>query len=432
MHVSQTAQTLLNWTERYVPTGYRANILLAVSGGSDSVGLLNAASEIGLTNGLNFRCATVDHGLRAESGKEANYVAQLCETFGIPHCVYRVEWGQGEVPSQARARAHRYNLLAGAANEVQASLVLTGHTLDDQLETVFMRERAGSSAWGLAGMAPLSMLPFWPEGDGIALGRPLLDMTRADIRSDLMESDIKWCDDPSNQSTSFERVRVRDQLRQDHQERIRLLNIAHQARLDRLRIISDLESTVDKHVQFLAGGGALVDSEFLKAADSQSVLRALQLLCICIAGHDQLPEVTRISVVLERLRNRQSETLGGCRFIPSDDGALILPEVVSKTAVPITANTMFWESRSRLSGLMDPTKNAVAIAPWSERAVPDHIDRSLLPGFAIRQALPVVLNGSNEIICVPHVEPNLGISAVDVTRSRFLRLLDAKRIFDVN
>jgi tRNA(Ile)-lysidine synthase len=188
-----------------------ARILVAISGGSDSTGLLllldqavKAASHLR----LSLCAATVDHALRAGSADEAREVAALCASLGIPHTI--MIW-QGDKPTtgiMAAAREARYGLLATAATDFKADLIVTGHTLDDQRETLQMRGmRTEQVSTGIAD-AVLFDRRFW-------ILRPLLFSTRADIRAFLKERGVPWIDDPSNEDTKYERVRMRRQLSAD-------------------------------------------------------------------------------------------------------------------------------------------------------------------------------------------------------------------------
>jgi len=149
-------------------------LLLAVSGGPDSTALLLMASEWAEPKPRLF-AATVDHGLRPESGAEAAAAAELCARLGVPHATLR--W-QGRKPTtrlQERAREARYDLLAAHARQVGAGVVVTAHHLDDQAETVLFRLARGSGLAGLAGMAARS------RRGAIDIARPLLAIPKADL-----------------------------------------------------------------------------------------------------------------------------------------------------------------------------------------------------------------------------------------------------------
>ncbi|MGI2031249.1 tRNA lysidine(34) synthetase TilS [Rhizobium panacihumi] len=200
-----------------------AHLLVAISGGSDSTGLLVGLSSLlsGFPD-IRLSAATIDHALRSEAAAEARAVAELCAHLGIFH-VTRC-W-QGEKPASgisAAAREARYTLLSQIADEIGATAIVTGHTADDQLETVVMRaERlpasssretfiGGTPSPGLSGMAPATLL----DGRHWIL-RPLLGSSRADIRAYLTGQGYRWIDDPSNSDPHYERVRIRQTIASD-------------------------------------------------------------------------------------------------------------------------------------------------------------------------------------------------------------------------
>lgn len=188
-------------------------VVLAVSGGGDSMALLHrfvtwASSQ---RPDLRLIAATVDHGLRPQSCAEAEMVADACARLGVVHHVLR--WhGQGGPGVQARARAARYRLLAELATREHGSLVLTGHTADDQAETVAMRLARATNGVGigLAGIDPATLYER-----SVWFARPLLEQRRAALRTWLIDQAIGFTDDPSNDDIDHERVRQRHRLAGD-------------------------------------------------------------------------------------------------------------------------------------------------------------------------------------------------------------------------
>jgi tRNA(Ile)-lysidine synthase len=139
----------------------------------------------------------VDHGLRADSARDAGFVRMLGARLGVPVEVRRVEVGPGSV--EAAARAARYAALEAEADRVGATRIATGHTADDQAETVLMRVLAGAGVRGLAAIPPV-------RGRVI---RPLLDVRRPALRELLVAAGLPWLEDPTNQDRRFARNRIR-------------------------------------------------------------------------------------------------------------------------------------------------------------------------------------------------------------------------------
>lgn len=191
-------------------------IAVAVSGGSDSLALLLLlAHHFGPE-----RCValTVDHGLRSGVAGE---IAALRKTLdergltdnGLEHQVLTWAGDKPVTGVQAAARTARYRLLVEWCSARNISLLATGHTADDQLETVLMRLSRGAGLAGLSGVrAARWMQPQHPGGAPVLVIRPLLESTRTALQSWLHESGISWSDDPSNGQPHFERVRMRDWL----------------------------------------------------------------------------------------------------------------------------------------------------------------------------------------------------------------------------
>ena len=181
---------------------------IAVSGGSDSLGLLYGLAS--LVPPEKLVALTVDHGLRRASTDEARWVKAQCRRLGIRHETLKWESGKPASGVQAAARAARYKLLVDASARLGLSAVLTAHTRDDQNETVMMRRARSPSedAPGLAGIPTATLF----EGRMWVL-RPMLGLGRETVRTFLRNQSVcDWVEDPSNADTRFERVRVRAQL----------------------------------------------------------------------------------------------------------------------------------------------------------------------------------------------------------------------------
>ncbi|MBD2748305.1 tRNA lysidine(34) synthetase TilS [Microvirga sp. BT688] len=181
-----------------------SGILIAVSGGPDSIALMyGLARWASLGDRPTISVATVDHGLRPEAADEAAFVAREAAQLGLPH---RTLVWSGQKPAtgiQEAAREARYHLLVEHAREMAASHLVTGHTLDDQAETVMMRLSRGSGLQGLAGMRRET------DRQGIQHVRPLLGISKSHLLDHCRQHDWRFVTDPSNQDERYARVRWR-------------------------------------------------------------------------------------------------------------------------------------------------------------------------------------------------------------------------------
>ena len=180
-------------------------IVLAVSGGPDSIALMWLAARWrrALTRGPRLIAVTVDHGLRPEAAREARDAKRLACDLDLPHRTMRWTGAKPATGVPAAARAARYRLLAQAAKQNGATHILTGHTRDDQAETLLMRLLRGSGIAGLAAMARQS------ERDGLLLARPFLNVSKARLVATLDKAGIGYAEDASNRDPKFTRPRLR-------------------------------------------------------------------------------------------------------------------------------------------------------------------------------------------------------------------------------
>ncbi|MEX2227694.1 MAG: tRNA lysidine(34) synthetase TilS [Dehalococcoidia bacterium] len=197
------------WRERAL--GFEdATLVVAISGGGDSCALLALVCETQIVPRDRVVAAYFDHRLRGEdaSREERRAVEALCDRYGV-----RMETGAWLAParSEAAAREARYAFLADVARRHGAEGVATGHTSDDQVETVLMHALRGAGLYGLAGMAASSLWPFAAQG-GPRLVRPLLALTRGDTRAYCDARGFVYVDDASNADRAFLRNRVRNEL----------------------------------------------------------------------------------------------------------------------------------------------------------------------------------------------------------------------------
>ncbi|WP_432984798.1 tRNA lysidine(34) synthetase TilS [Dactylosporangium sp. CA-233914] len=186
-----------------VPGREADTVLVACSGGADSLALAVAALFVCRRGGLRCGLVTVDHGLQGGSGERAAELADWALARGFaPVQVRSVRVGAGGGP-EAAAREARYAALEAAAREHRAGMVLLGHTRDDQAETVLLALARGAGPRGLAGMAERRVR------NGVLFVRPLLDISRAETRAACAAEGLPVWQDPHNVDHAFARSRLR-------------------------------------------------------------------------------------------------------------------------------------------------------------------------------------------------------------------------------
>lgn len=327
-------------------------LVVAISGGSDSTALLTGLSRLRTDPafaGFSLHAVTIDHGLRAGSAEEAEAVAALCKRLAIHH---RIRCWQGEKPEtglQAAARAARYRLLAHEARALEAAALLTGHSADDQRETIAMRAARGEGD-GLSGMAEQTLIE-----EDVWLVRPLLALDRQTMRTALLEWGEPWLDDPSNDNPRFERVRRRREgiAARDFPER------------DRARTAEAQAKWLDAHVQVTAGAVARVSSISSVIGQDDASL-ALFRLSSAIGGKVHLPPVEARLRIVGWLQAGEPgrKTLGGTVFDLRRDALWLYRESRGLLPKRLQVDGDLYDGRYLLCG---PPQGQALAGPVSDR-----------------------------------------------------------------
>lgn len=247
-----------------------SHIVLAVSGGPDSVALLRALVALKVAIGGNGKLyvAHLNHGLRGVAANEDEaWLKRLCEHFGLPAEIGRAdvaaiaaELGDG---FEEAARRTRYDFLRQTAERVGARFVVTGHTADDQVETVLHRVLRGTGLAGLSGIAPVR-----PLSPSVALVRPLLTVKRSEVIEYLAEIGQDYRTDASNRDTHWTRNRLRQvllpELRSQYNSKVddALARLAAQAR-ETMELLSARVAELSVDCVSVRNAGARIDCEKL-------------------------------------------------------------------------------------------------------------------------------------------------------------------------
>ena len=260
-------------------------VLVAVSGGPDSMALLHALWDMRRESRLQLVVAYLDHGLRTEAAAEQSLVRQTAAGLGLPFVTERADVRalreKMHLSLQEAAREARYSFFLKAAFEFSAEKIALGHTADDQAESVLMRLLRGSGTRGLAGIPP-------KRDDRII--RPLIEVWRREVESFLRERNIPFREDASNRSFHFLRNRIRHELvplLETYNPRIRqiLLQTAERFRLEEeywQKLILEKFSSLGRNQET---GGVRLDIPLLAALPVPLRLRAFRRAVETILGH---------------------------------------------------------------------------------------------------------------------------------------------------
>lgn len=214
-----------------------SRLILAVSGGVDSLALLHCLAHLRPIYPLELLVATLNHGLRPEAAEEVAFVQSLSSSLNIPCITGQAQ--VGTVGIEAAARKARYDFLAEVAHNHNFTLVATAHQADDQSETILMHLIRGSGIQGLQGMSMDTPMPYHPE---LMLLRPLLPFSRTAIEAYCAEHGLEARQDASNFDTRYRRNAIRHEI----VPRLRQINPQIDATLARL---AEILSAEDAYMQ---------------------------------------------------------------------------------------------------------------------------------------------------------------------------------------
>ncbi|MFD1794814.1 tRNA lysidine(34) synthetase TilS [Paracoccus aurantiacus] len=366
---------------------------IAFSGGSDSLALLHLGRDWAATRGVRLAVATVDHGLRPESGAEARGAADVARALGLDHEI--LHWRAGAEAAgnlMANARDARADLMADWAGRTGLDAVAIGHTSDDQAETLLMRLARGAGIDGLAAMSPRRL------DRGTLWLRPLLDFGRQELRDWLRGIGAVWVDDPSNENERFERVRARRAIAALGLDPAALsLSARHLAAArDALdAALSPLIATAEARA-----GALLLDRTGFDSAPTEQRRRLILAALRFVNGPGYPPRRAGVEHALAELSRGVRVTLDGMVLDPGE--RLLFHREPAATA---TAHSgVEWDSRWYISGLQNADSvgalaRDVSAFDWRSAGL-THLEAQSLP--AVRRA--------NRVFA-PYLAPETGLAA---------------------
>lgn len=423
---------------------FTSGAVVAVSGGSDSTALLLLLKDYldRTAPATKLLAVTVDHNLRPASAAEAQAVAKLCAARNIPH---RTLTWSGRKPSTglpAAAREARYRLLAEAAGSEGIGLILTGHTADDQAETVLMRQvrekgpahekrlarevgLAREEGRGLAGMAPATLYDWrcW-------ILRPLLDTRRQTLRDFLRRQHVGWADDPTNADEIFERPRIRTILAEDRAAWADAMALAASAAAERTALGLRAAALIRGLASQPGPGLVRLDHDFAGSRDDRAAVYALRILLAAVGGVSFLPDRMRGEALFERLKDGSFCATLSRTVIDARRTGVWLRREIRGLPLPASASDISswdgssWDGRRRIT--LGDTRGAFLIAPLGMTAarkivVPeDHGPQGLLrAGLAAEPAFW----RAGQCLGLPGNRPELAAVTVRPAVAPFARFL---------
>lgn len=287
----------LNPLELFKRVDTDSPIVVAVSGGSDSIALLLLVSSWAKSVDASLQVVTIDHGLRPEAAAEAGFVSGVSEGLNLPHLTLAWDGIKPESGISQAARSARYQLLEEFACDIGAKTILVGHTANDQAETILMRSargEEGEQGRGFSGIAPLMFLP-----KRTTLMRPLLGIGRNQLREYLKEINQSWIEDPSNCDEAYERVRIRNALGDDEDRIFQLCKFAALSGKLRQKLAEEVSSVLADSIQIDEGPLYSIPKSALEEQSTSVKKLALQVLVAVAGGAEYFASDRSISRLLD-------------------------------------------------------------------------------------------------------------------------------------
>lgn len=392
-----------------------SHIAVAVSGGSDSLALALLAAPWCRARGVTLTALIVDHGLRPESGAEADRVAASLRERGMAAEILRWSGPKPETAIQAAARDARYALMAAWCRDHGIAHLLVGHTADDQAETVLMRLQRASGPDGLAGMSAVRRL------EHVQVLRPLLGMRRQALQAFLRGRGEAWISDPANRDYRFARTRARAAIRAGHFDVTALCDAAR--RYGQVRVVAEAAAArfAADHVDLAPAGYMTIDAAALGAAPEDTACRVLARALAAVGGLRHPPRRHAVEALVADVRAGagRGRTLGGCRVATLGDRLLVCREYRNlPDALALAADMdLRWDGRIRLrtTATCVPDVHVVAAGQgrWSDagRDRPDYRAWRRLPA-QVRATVPVLAD-STGVFSAPLLAYNNGDVGAD-------------------
>jgi len=376
-------------------------LAVAFSGGGDSLALLLMTVTWARDAGRKVVALTVDHRLQASSADWTRACEATARGLGVGFRALAWEGVKPAAGLPAAARAARHALLAHAARQIGARVILIGHTEDDRREAGAMRA-AGATTPDPRQWAPS---PAWPQGRDVFLLRPLLDIGRASLRDWLRARGETWIDDPANEDLRYARSRARQAAASGPPE-----------------AAADPPTTLARLCAARPGGVLSIRRAALAATSARDVRRFLALACVCGGGGTRRPSSESLDRAAGQLRGEAAVTLSlaGTRIEAGPAEVLFMREA-GETArgglapLALTAGEIaVWDGRFEIAA--DGPVEVRALATLTRRLPRGQRERLRTLPAGARPGLPAIVR-SDGVDC-PLLAPVAGVDVRDLVADR--------------
>lgn len=388
--------------ERFPSFENQPKIVVATSGGPDSLALCLLLSKWTARNKGKLIALTVDHLLRKESTAEALKVNQWLTTRGIEHHILPWTGSKPTADIQNKARTARYHILEQWCEQHHILHLFLAHHADDQEETILQRLLHGSGPLGLQGMKECTYHPF-----GRVL-RPLLCFSKQELVDYLEHEGQEYFLDPSNKNLQFERVKARSLLPQLHNLTTTPYPLAQTAK----KCGDFVEIAFSALADFFLQAVHLSEFGFLKIArkafgELDFPLQSLALSqCLQAIGANPYPfSAKQLGGILQKIHNHQNTTIGGCLVVIKSAHILIVREVRAlPLPVIIQKNQIWWDNRFIVN--MPSCFIGSQIIPQAFVQKQHHMSLPGLPEY-IQKTLPLLMLQDSTVIPIPNLEQGI-------------------------
>ena len=385
--------------------GY-TGLVIAVSGGADSLALALVAAEICAEQNIKIEAVVVDHGLRAEAETEADNVVKLLKSRGICSSCLKIALPAPTSGKPAWARKHRLDLLCDYARQ-KASAVLFAHHYDDQAETVAMRLARGSAITGLSAIAPVRIY------QGVLFARPFLGLRKSDLIAVCKAYGVDYITDPSNTDQAFERARMRTWLQRPGQSDLqqRLVQLATLSARLSAKMAEARDKWCAEHIVFTFRLRAHINLLAFQALDKKGQNFILRH-CLAVIGGQPYPVADdKLNRIQTRLATGVRSTAGGCFIQATAEHIEVLAEFgrLPEPELTVQSGRVYqFDRRWLITSAWEGVIRRMGPAEWAQHS--KFYDFAHMSDWTARMgAMIPLLHGLDGRLYRPHLETYTGV-----------------------